>query len=125
MIKSIIKIILKVVEWEIFLVFLILIVVLILPILPVNLGISSFIIVSGSMEPTIHKGSITIVQKVNPSVLVTGNIMAFESPLNSKDTIVHRLVRTDESKFITKGDNNKTIDSWSLTASKIKGKVLM
>ena len=76
------------------------------------------------MEPTIHKGSISIVKKVNPSNLEPGSIVAFESPMNLKDTIVHRLVDTTDNKFITKGDNNKTNDSWSLTASKIKGKVL-
>ena len=122
--KTIINTVIKVIEWEIFLVFLVLIVVLILPLLPINLGISSFIIISGSMEPTIRKGSISIVQNTNPQNLEPGSIVAFESPLNSKDTIVHRLVSTKGNKFKTKGDNNKTNDSWSLTASKIKGKVL-
>src|SRR3989344_802564 len=122
--KSTIRIVLKIIEWEIFLVFIVLIFVLVLPMLPINSGFLSYIIVSGSMEPTIHKGSISIVQKDNPSNLEPGTIVAFKSPINSKDTIVHRLIGVKDNKFITKGDNNNTKDSWNLASSDIKGEVL-
>jgi len=77
----------------------------------------SFVVVSGSMEPLIKSGSLVFVKPINPNILKTGDIIAFASPNNSKDTILHRInliKSTNPIRFSTKGDNNNTIDQWDV-----------
>jgi signal peptidase I len=81
---------------------------------------------SGSMEPTIHVGdTIKVEQVINGSLIEVGDIIAFQSPHNACETIVHRVVNKefrDASMdtnylglwyFQTKGDANYIPDMWS------------
>lgn len=88
------------------------------------LGYRFYIIMSGSMEPTINTrdGIITKEIKEEPQ---KGDIIAFE---NSKSVTVHRIVAIDnengETLYQTKGDNNNTVDATKVKLSEIKGKVV-
>lgn len=87
-------------------------------------GYRFFIIMSGSMEPTIYTSDVVITkeQKAN---LQNGDIIAFQ---NSKAVIVHRIVNileeNEEVLYQTKGDNNNTVDSKKVKLSEVKGKVV-
>jgi signal peptidase I len=70
---------------------------------------------SHPFSPTLHKGDIIIIQKVNPKDLISNypdsNIIVYQNPTNPTDTpIVHRIVAVDEVNgtlyFQTKGDGN-------------------
>lgn len=78
-------------------------------------GLQVFTVLSGSMEPTFHTGSLIYVKKVDCSELETGDIITF---MLSEDTIAtHRIagVVPDEDdptvlRFRTKGDANNAED---------------
>ncbi len=77
--------------------------------LPRFFGYQTFDIISESMEPELPIGSLIFVKPMDPHEVKTGDIIAFYS--NAK-VVSHRVVEnnTFESKFITKGDANETID---------------
>lgn len=80
-------------------------------------GIRSFDVLTGSMEPIIHTGSI-ILSKPALSYHI-GDIITFK---RNKITITHRVVNITNNKYITKGDANKTADVQTVSKANIIGK---
>lgn len=78
-------------------------------------GLQVFTVLSGSMEPTYHTGSLIYVKKVDPYTIQSGQVITF---LLDEDTIAtHRVVAVvpDEEdasviRFRTKGDANASED---------------
>lgn len=79
------------------------------------IGLQVFTVLSGSMEPTYHVGSLIYVKKVDPFTLESGDVITF---MLDEDTVAtHRIVEVvpDEAdasvvRFRTKGDANNTED---------------
>ena len=79
------------------------------------IGLTPFVVLSGSMEPTYHTGSLIYVKKVDPLTLEEGQVITY---MISEDTVVtHRMVgivpdEEDPSviRFRTKGDANDVED---------------
>lgn len=88
------------------------------------LGYRFFIIMSGSMEPTINTTDVVITKEQSQD-FEKGDIIAFQ---NSKAVTVHRIVdisKEDEvTLYQTKGDNNNTEDLKKVKQSEVKGKVV-
>lgn len=88
-------------------------------------GCRFYMIMSGSMEPTIQVGDAVITKETND--LKTGDVVAFQN--NSNATVVHRIIKTyteGESKlYQTQGDNNNAPDKGLIKNENIKGKVLV
>lgn len=88
------------------------------------LGYRFFIIMSGSMEPTIDTTDVVITKEQNGD-LQNGDIIAFQ---NSNAVTVHRIVdiviEDEEVLYQTKGDNNNTVDLKKVKLSEVKGKVV-
>lgn len=88
------------------------------------LGYRFFIIMSGSMEPTIDTSDVVITKEQKDN-FQNGDIIAFQ---NSKAVTVHRIVdisKEDEvTLYQTKGDNNNTVDLKKVKQSEVKGKVV-
>lgn len=83
-----------------------------------------FIVTSGSMEPLVTTGSLALTKNIKPSDIKIGDIVAFTSPSNPKETILHRIYAIKSLSpllFSTKGDHNSTPDQWDLTESGLKG----
>lgn len=78
-------------------------------------GLTPYVVLSGSMEPTYHTGSLIYVKKVDPFTLEPGTAITF---MMDEDTIAtHRVVGVvpDEEdasviRFRTKGDANEAED---------------
>ena len=78
-------------------------------------GLQVFTVLSGSMEPTYHVGSLVYVKKVDPFQLKSGDVITF---MLDEDTVAtHRVVEVvqDEEdasviRFRTKGDANEAED---------------
>ena len=78
-------------------------------------GLQVFTVLSGSMEPTYHTGSLIYDKKVDPFILKEGDVITF---MVSEDTLAtHRIVGVvpDEDepgtiRFRTKGDANDAED---------------
>ena len=93
------------------------------------IGLQVFTVLSGSMEPNYHVGSIIYVKKVDPATLKEGDAISF---LLSKDTVAtHRIVEVipDENnphviRFRTKGDNNDIVDTNLVHCENVLGKVV-
>lgn len=79
------------------------------------LGLQVFTVLSGSMEPTYHTGSLIYVKDVDPYDLKSGDVITF---MLDEDTVAtHRIVEVvpDENddtvvRFETKGDANEAVD---------------
>lgn len=79
------------------------------------IGLQVFTVLSGSMEPTYHTGSLIYVKSVDPFELREGDVITF---MLDEDTIAtHRIVEvvSDENdrsvvRFQTKGDANDAVD---------------
>ena len=79
------------------------------------IGLQVFTVLSGSMEPTYHVGSLIYVKDVDPFELESGDVITF---MLDEDTVAtHRIVEVvpDENdttvvRFRTKGDANDVID---------------
>ncbi len=80
-------------------------------------GLQVFTVLSGSMEPTYHTGSLIYVKKVDPLTVQAGEVITF---MLDEDTVAtHRVVEVvpDEEdasvvRFRTKGDANDSEDGW-------------
>ena len=79
------------------------------------IGLNVYTVLSGSMEPTYHVGSLIYVKDVDTDELKAGDVITY---MLDEDTIVtHRIVdvipdETDPSiiRFQTKGDANDSVD---------------
>ena len=78
-------------------------------------GLQVFTVLSGSMEPTYHVGSLIYVKKVDPFTLESGDVITFM--LDEETVATHRIVEVvpDEEdasviRFRTKGDANDAED---------------
>jgi signal peptidase len=76
------------------------------------LGMSAFVVTGASMEPTIHKGSLVLVQPVEPTAVARGDIITFD---HYNQMTTHRVVAIDATDpaspiITTKGDANEVAD---------------
>lgn len=89
-------------------------------------GITPYTVISGSMEPTYHVGSVVYVKDVDPAALQVGDTITFR--LTDEVIATHRIVEvhgadTTELGFRTKGDANASADGITPAADVI-GKVM-
>lgn len=82
-------------------------------------------VISGSMEPAIHVGSLVCVQPCKPETILEGDVIAFYSSDVSGAVIVHRVLsnRVLGGEFVTKGDANETEDLHPVGYERFQGKV--
>ena len=88
---------------------------------PNVLGYKSYIVQSGSMEPTIHTGSVAWINSRDKQVKVN-DIVAYQ--LTNSTQVLHRIVGEEDGLFITKGDANETQDLSPVAPSEIIGKFM-
>ena len=88
-------------------------------------GISPYTVLSGSMEPTYHVGSLIYVQKVYPDKLEVGDPLTYV--IGGGTVVTHRIVELVElddgsTGFRTKGDANNTVDGTPVRRENVLGK---
>lgn len=87
------------------------------------LGYRLYIIMSGSMEPTIHVKDAIVTKEIDAAQ--EGDIIAFE---NGNIVTVHRVIQVytegNNRLYQTKGDFNNTKDKGLVQQSQVKGKVV-
>lgn len=95
--------------------------------LPNAIGMRSFTVMSGSMEPTIHVGDVVIDKKIRPLDARPGDVVTFSDPTGRKRLITHRIrslrVQGNTVQVVTKGDANNTVERWSVPANGRIGRV--
>lgn len=90
---------------------------------PLFMGYASLRVITGSMSGTINKGDMIIIKKTDDYQL--GDIVTFIEE-GGVTVNTHRLVNygNEEGTFITKGDANNTVDSFSISKDQIVGEVV-
>ena len=94
-------------------------------VIPKALGYDAYVVVSGSMEPSIPVGSLVYSHKIDPASLQKGDVIVFVDPARSTTPITHRVVANDTAAgaVTTKGDANEREDVNPATYDNIIGKV--
>lgn len=90
--------------------------------LPKFMGMTPLAVLSGSMEPTYHVGSLIYVKDADPEEVQVGEPITFKI---SDDTMVtHRVVAIDQEAqtFQTKGDANDNVDGGAVAYENLVGK---
>ena len=113
--------------------YLLVIAYLIVSLLPMAAGIRPYVVLSGSMEPVIHTGSLAYIQKADSNALFSklfdytepteGDIIAFTQGSGDEEiTVVHRIRQiNDNGTYTMKGDNNENDDIATISKSQIIG----
>lgn len=89
------------------------------------IGFTPYVVLSGSMEPTYHVGSLIYVRSVSPESIEAGDPITFV--MNDSGTIAtHRVTEVDKENqcFYTKGDANNTADASPVTYDNLIGKAI-
>ncbi|MCK9401661.1 MAG: signal peptidase I [Bacteroidales bacterium] len=98
----------------------------IISIFPITGNIKIMSVLSGSMEPSIHTGSIVVVKP--SSEYKVGDVITFGRISKTQTPTTHRIhemkVVGGETIYITKGDANNAPDTKEITGKDIVGKVL-
>lgn len=104
-----------------YVVYLIIIVVLLL-VAPILLGNKPVMVLSGSMEPTYHVGSLIYYKAASFEEIQPGDAITFSAGEDSH--VTHRVVEKNEADqtFVTKGDNNEDKDSNPVPYANVEGK---
>lgn len=99
---------------------------LIISILPLTGNFKVLAVLSGSMEPTIHTGSIVAVKPAGDYKI--GDIITFGKIGKNQTPTTHRIndIRVQAGKpiYITKGDANNTPDPKEVLANEVVGQVI-
>ena len=89
-------------------------------------GLKPYVVLSGSMEPSYHVGSLIYVQAVDYKQLQVGDPITYM--LNEHTVVTHRIVEVlvdaedpDTIRYFTKGDANDTPDGTSVHYRNIIG----
>lgn len=92
-------------------------------VIPKLAGYDSYVVVSGSMEPSIPVGSIVYSEEIDPTLLRTGDVIVFVDPTRGTTPITHRVVSNNPftGSIITKGDANTNEDINPVTYDNVIG----
>ena len=104
---------------NIFKIIYILVLIYLIIFIPTFWGKNPLVVISGSMEPTLKVGGILYYEKIDLNDFKEGDILVYE--LN-EHTISHRIVDITDNGFLTKGDNNNSIDTYEVENMQVIGK---
>ena len=89
---------------------------------PDFLGYKPFIVLSGSMEPSIMTGDMVFVKETDPDSLKVGDVIAYKS---GSAVVTHRLVEVKsehgETRYVTQGDANNAADQGMVKPADVEG----
>ena len=86
------------------------------------------VVLSGSMEPALRTGDVSVVRSIAPLDARPGDIVTFRDPDNADRLITHRVramrVQGDAVVFRTRGDANNVSEHWRVPASGEIGRLM-
>jgi signal peptidase len=91
---------------------------------------ASYVVLTGSMEPSISPGDAIVVRSVPADRIAAGDVITFRRAAGDAVPVTHRVleVTTDadgRTAFVTKGDANEDPDSGLVTGPLVVGKLLV
>jgi len=118
---KILKIILEVFSWVFIIFFAGLVILTTASNTNITGGFKSFLVQSGSMEPSIMTGDVVIINQQKQ--YFNNDVITFKDSQNR--IITHRIVDISQDKISTKGDANRSSDPETITQNMILGKVIV
>jgi signal peptidase len=96
---------------------------------PTFFGYETLTVLSVSMEPNIHVGSLAVVKGVPTDQLQPGDIITYRTPSQPNVVITHRLLKATKKDdgsytFETKGDANNVADLVAVDPATVLGRVV-
>jgi len=95
---------------------------------PLAFDARPLVVLSGSMEPALHTGDVSMVRSIAPLDARPGDIVTFRDPDKADRLITHRVramrVQGDAVVFRTRGDANNVSEHWRVSASGEIGRVI-
>ena len=95
--------------------------------LPLAFDARPLVVLSGSMEPALGTGDITVVRTIAPLEARPGDVVTFRDPANADRLITHRVRRMVAQggavSFVTRGDTNNVSERWRVPADGEIGRV--
>lgn len=90
---------------------------------PRLLGVQFVVVSGGSMEPTIHFGSVAVMKRGTPRDLAVGDVVMFTSPTLRGGMVTHRIygISDDGTMLTMKGDANSTTDENLVPVTSVLG----
>jgi signal peptidase len=86
------------------------------------------VVLSGSMEPALRTGDVSVVRSIAPLDARPGDIVTFRDPDNADRLITHRVramrVQGDAVVFRTRGDANNVSEHWRVPATGEIGRLM-
>ena len=87
---------------------------------PHVLGYRTMTMLTGSMDPAIEPGDVTVVTPVAVEDVTEGMVITYHQPIGDRSLITHRVVEVEKStdgrvSVRTKGDANEAVDPWTAT----------
>ena len=86
------------------------------------------VVLSGSMEPALRTGDVSVVRSIAPLDARPGDIVTFRDPDNAERLITHRVramrVQGDAVVFRTRGDANNVSEHWRVPATGEIGRLM-
>lgn len=93
-------------------------------------GFNFYVVMSGSMEPEIHIGSVVGIKEQEE--YKEDDVVTVQMPYAQNETYTHRIIEVrepeesnEDTTFITKGDANETADGDPVSQDQILGKVFV
>ena len=91
--------------------------------LPIPGGVKTFVVQSGSMEPSIKTGSVIVVKQAESYTV--GEVITFGPRSKTKPPTTHRIIEIKEDgSYVTKGDANDDEDLRTVSRYEVIGKVV-
>lgn len=82
-------------------------------------GYTPYIVLSGSMEPVIHTGSLVYITELEDEP-DSGDIVAYDA--GDGMAVVHRIIGVSDLGYVTKGDANEAEDMKAVRPSQLVGR---
>lgn len=113
----------KIIKYFVYAVLAVLVLLVLASALPIPGGVKTFVVRSGSMEPSIKTGGLVIV--FPSSDYKVGDVITYGAASKTKTPTTHRIVEINSSGIITKGDANNAPDARIVSKREIIGKVFL
>jgi signal peptidase len=95
---------------------------------PVLVGMRSFAVLSGSMEPVLSTGDIVVEKPVRATDVRVGDVVTYNDPDERGRRITHRVrsvhLSGSHARFVTKGDANDSVERWQMDSGGTVGRVV-
>jgi signal peptidase I len=92
-----------------------------LSVLPTVAGWQTSVVMSGSMEPTLSPGDVTLVRPVDAAELQTGQVVLVDDPDRPARLRMHRVVGIEDGQLRLRGDANPAADSSLVAPAAVHG----